>query len=69
MTRSRCLEFSFGKGLRCCGEISSRMGVGVAQWLAYLLPDSAAPGSIPSIPENFSEEQIVNGAKIDQQSC
>ena len=32
------------------------------QWLAYLLPNPAAPGSIPSIPKKFSEEKIVDVA-------
>ena len=33
------------------------MGEGsVAQWLAYLLPDPAALGSIPSNTKKFSEE-------------
>ena len=31
----------------------------IARWLAYLLPDPAAPGSIPSIPKFFSEEKLV----------
>ena len=29
----------------------------IAQWLAYLRPDSAAPGLMPNIPEKFSEEK------------
>ena len=37
-----------------------------AQWLAYLLLDPAALGSIPSIPEFFSEEKIVKVAQVDQ---
>ena len=28
----------------------------ITQWLAYLLPDLALPGFIPSIREFFSEE-------------
>ena len=30
------------------------------------LPDEAAPGSIPSIAEIFSEEKIINVAKDHQ---
>ena len=35
-------------------------GGSIAQWLASLLPDPAAPGSIPSVPQKISEEEIVN---------
>ena len=38
-------------------------GGGGQQWLAYLLLDPAAPSSIPSIPEFFSQEKIVNVAE------
>ena len=31
----------------------------IAQWLAYLLPGPAAPGSIPSIPEICSREKLL----------
>ena len=31
----------------------------MARWLAYLLPDAAAPGLSPSVPEIVSEEKIV----------
>ena len=31
----------------------------VAQWLAYLLPDPGALGSIPSFPDIVSEEKIA----------
>ena len=40
----------------------------MAQWLADLLPDPAAPDSIPSIPQKISEEKLfqflrkINGA-------
>ena len=38
----------------------------ITQRLAYLLPDPAVPGSIPSIPKNFSEEKIVNVVYANQ---
>ena len=41
------------------------LGGSIAQWLSYLLLEPAAPGSIPSIPENFSEEKIVNVAEVN----
>ena len=34
-----------------------------------MLPDPPAPGSIPSIPEIFSEEKIANDSKVHQQRC
>ena len=39
------------------------------QWLAYLLLDSAAPGSIPSIPQKNSEEKIDIVVEVYQQCC
>ena len=36
----------------------------MAQWLAYLLPDPAAVGSIPNITKDFSEENIINVAEV-----
>ena len=44
-------------------------GGSIAQWLTYLLPDPAAPGLNPSIPEIFSEEKIVNVAEVNQRRC
>ena len=41
------------------------LGGSIVQWLAYLLQEPAAPGSIPSIPEIFSEEKIVNVAEVN----
>ena len=38
----------------------------IAQWLAYLLPDPAALGSIPSITKNISEEKNVDVAEVNQ---
>ena len=38
----------------------------IAQWLADLLPDPAAPGLIPSIPKSFSREKIVDIAEVNQ---
>ena len=41
---------------------------GIEQWLAYLLPDPAAPGLNPSIPQKISEFpfsmllRLINGA-------
>ena len=34
--------------------------------LVYLLLDPAAPGLIPSIPEFFSEENIVDVVEVNQ---
>ena len=34
-------------------NIAKAEGGSIAQWLAYLLPDPAALGLIPSIPKNF----------------
>ena len=34
----------------------------LAQWLAHLLLDPAAPGLIASVPKKYSEEKIVNVA-------
>ena len=41
----------------------------MAQWFAYLLPDPAGPGLIPSFPDIFSEEKIGSAAKVNQQRC
>ena len=44
------------------------IGGSLAQWLAYLLPDPAASGSNPCIPNIFTEEKLsmllrlINGA-------
>ena len=38
----------------------------MAQWLAHLLPDPAAPGLNPSIPQKCSDEKIVNVAEVNQ---
>ena len=38
----------------------------IAQWLACLLPDPAALGSIPSIPKYFSDKTIVDAAEVNQ---
>ena len=38
----------------------------IAQWLTQLLPDPAAPGSIPCIPEIISEENIIKVAEVNQ---
>ena len=41
----------------------------IAQWLKDLLPDPAAPGSIPSVPQTFSEEHIVNIVEVNLWCC
>ena len=41
-------------------------GSRIAQWLAYLLPDIAALGSILSGPPKNSEENIVNVAEVNE---
>ena len=40
-----------------------------AQWLAHMLTDPAAPGSIPSFPEIFSEEKIADVTEVNQWCC
>ena len=37
----------------------------MSQWIAYLLPDPAAPGSIPSVPR----KKIVDIAEGNQPGC
>ena len=55
--------FQFLLNLRRMAKLSVGLGEGrggggsIAQWLAYLFPDPAAPGLIPNIPEIFSEEK------------
>ena len=39
------------------------------QWLAYLLPDPASSGLIPSIPPKCLDEKIVNFAEVNQWHC
>ena len=38
----------------------------IAQWLGFLLPDPAAPGSLCSIPKKNSEEKSINLAEVNQ---
>ena len=38
----------------------------IAQWLACLLPNPAALGSISSIPKYFSDKTIVDAAEVNQ---
>ena len=40
-------------------KVSSQYGGSIAQWLSYLLPDPAAPGLIPDVPEKFSEDKML----------
>ena len=44
-------------------------GDSTAQWLAHMLTDPAAPGSIPSFPEIFSEEKIADVTEVNQWCC
>ena len=37
----------------------------IAKWLSYLLLDPAVLGSLPSIPEIFSEERIIDVAEVN----
>ena len=46
-----------------------RGGGSIALWLAYLLPDPAEPGLIPSIPEKISEGNTVDVAEVYQSGC
>ena len=39
-----------------------------AKWLARLLPGPAAPGSVPSIHEKFSDDKIVDVVEVNQWS-
>ena len=45
------------------------MGGSNAQWLAYLLLDPGALGSIPSILKKISEEKIVDVAEVNHRRC
>ena len=44
------------------------LGGSIAQTLAYLLPDPAAPGLIPNVPQKISEEKIVNHERCSGES-
>ena len=44
-------------------------GAGEAQWLAYLLPYPAAPGSIPRVPKKISDEIFFIVADVNQWCC
>ena len=48
---------------------SPNPGGSIAQWLAYLLPDPAALGLIPSVPKKISVETIIDVAKVNSQGC
>ena len=51
-------------------EIGGGWGGGsLSQWLAHLVQDPAAPGSIPSIPKEFSQEKLSKIAKVNQGQC
>ena len=54
--------------LRCDKDGRELRGEGggcrMAHWFAYLLPDPAGTGLIPSIPDTFSEEKIGSAAKV-----
>ena len=41
----------------------------MAEWLAYLRPDPAILGSIPSFSKKNSEEKIVDVVKVNQRYC
>ena len=41
----------------------------IAHWLAHLPQGPAAPGSIPSNPEIWSEEKTVDVAEVNQLGC
>ena len=42
------------------------MASSIAQWLAYLRPDPAAPGSIPSFTGILSDQKIIDVAEAIQ---
>ena len=65
------LQFWNGSRTFCCRWTKAeRVGGGsIAQWLAYLLPDPAAPGLITSVSKNVSEEKIVDIAEVNQWRC
>ena len=44
-------------------------GGSIAQWLAYLLPDPADRGLIPSVPKKIKRKKFINVAEINQQRC
>ena len=41
----------------------------IAQWFAYLLPDSAALASIPSIPPKKIQGKNADVAEVDRRGC
>ena len=47
-------------------SFKNRVGGSIAQWLAYLLSDPAAPGSILSILRKNSKEKIDNIDQVHQ---
>ena len=53
----------------CKIKLIHAIGSSIAQWFSSLLPDPAAPGSIPSAPEIFSDEKIVTIAVVNQHNC
>ena len=48
-------------------KVDTKQGDSIVQWSAYLLPDPAVPGSIPSVPQKISDERIVDVAEVNQQ--
>ena len=61
------LEVTIEKGFFCKALTIERASI--AQWLAYLIPHPAAPGSIPSIPDFSFSGKIVNAAEVNQRHC
>ena len=59
------LSLHFGK-LLLQWESLWDIGGSIVQWLAYLLPDPAAPSTIPTIPPNISVENILDVAEVNQ---
>ena len=58
------LTRSYEKTIKC-----DNVGGTIAQWLAYLFPDPAALGLIPSVSGIFLEKKIVNVSEVNQQCC
>ena len=50
-------------------QIFPSLGGTIAQWLAYFLPDPAAPAMIPRVHAIFYKEKIVNVAEDYRRRC
>ena len=47
-------------------QVAHKKGGSKAQWLAYMFPDPAAPGLIPTIPEIQTHRVLASGNLVQQ---